>query len=93
MHSLIDHDTKEVRDLTYRFYKGMHQPGEWSVYHFYVGAERWGFVTHTPNRKRQWSAHSFSEVVPKGLRRQDGFATRREAGFYIVKTHGYWEDS
>jgi hypothetical protein len=92
-YSLVDPKDKTVRHLVFRQYKGMHRPMEWSAYHFYVGKERWGFVTHTPGRNRQWTAVSFSELVPKGLRSQNGFATRHEAGCYIVKTYGYWEDS
>jgi len=66
---------------------------EWSAYNFYVGKERWGFVTHTLGSKgRQWTAHSFNQDVPKGLRKQNGFATRFEAGRYIIKTYGYWEN-
>lgn len=82
----------KVDDLHFRKYKGMWQP-DWHVYHFYVGNERWGFVVPSPAWKDKWDAHSFNQECPKSLRYCGGFATRLDAGTFIVKTYGYWENT
>lgn len=81
----------KVDDLHFRKFKGMWKPDH-RVYNFYVGKDRWGFVTQSIAWKGKWDAWSFNRECPKSLRHCPGFATRMDAGAFIVKTYGYWEN-
>jgi hypothetical protein len=81
-----------VDDLHFYKHKGLWKP-ESPVYNFFVGEEYFGFVVTSRAWKWKWEAYSDSRTVAKSLRRCGGFATRLDAGTFIVKTHGYWENS
>lgn len=83
-----------VDDLHFRRWKEMSDPEkDYFVWHFYVGEECWGFVTPSCAWKGKWEAWSYNQECPKALRQCAGFATRLDAGRFIVKTYGYWENN
>jgi hypothetical protein len=82
----------EVRDLVFRRHKRLWRP-DYHVYNLFVGDEYFGFVTPSHAWKGRWDAWSDSQTVQKSLRNCPGFATRMDAGTFIVKTHGYWENT
>lgn len=81
----------KVRDLSFRLWKEMSHEDH-KVWHFYVGEECWGFVVPSHAWKDKWEAWSYNQECPKQLRHVGGFATRLDAGTFIVKTYGYWEN-
>lgn len=84
----------KVRDLSFRMWKEMSHPEDnHFVWHFYVGEERWGFVTPSCAWKGKWEAHTYNQTCAKEFRHVSGFATRLDAGTFIVKTYGYWENN
>lgn len=84
----------ETLPLIFREARGFHVPGCWSAYYLHVGSERWGLVSHIRERPWAWAAISYSQLtMPLGLLAPDGFSTRRDAGFYVVRTYGRWAES
>lgn len=77
------------RDLVFRKYDSLSKPGS-PAYHvdFDLGLSigRMGFVIFYLGT---WRAHSFSLNTEEHLRQVDGFATRRDAAFYIARTYGW----
>lgn len=81
-----------VDDLVFRKHRGLWRPN-WHVYSFFVGEEAWGFIVPSSAWKEKWDAHSYNWECPNSLRQCGGFATRLDAGIFIVKTYGYWENN
>lgn len=81
-----------VDDLSFRKHRGLWRPDH-RVWNLFVGDDLFGFVTPSHAWKDKWNAWSYSQVCTKELRQCGGFATRLDAGIFIVKTHGYWENN